>query len=418
LNKGHWKLQDDVAETLQGGLPMTKTKDTTFFENKLAEFITDEDPLFSMLKWLTDQLMEIEVNHKLNATKGKHEQDRSGYRCGYRPRRFDTRLGTMYLMVPRIRKGGYIPFFVTEKRRSEHALIQVVNEAWQNGISTRKIDHLAKAMGIDGISASQVSELNKGLDSMVYEFRNRKLEEEYPVIWIDALYEKIRDDHHIENMAVMVVKGINMQGNPEILAVEPMQNESEDTYRALFARLKERGLKKVWLCVSDAHLGLQAAIRKCFIGSEWQRCKVHFMRNILAHVNEKEKAGFAVRLKQIWLEPDKESAIACAKRLIEQYGDRFPQAIECLENGLLDSLSFYDFPEIDARKISSTNTLERLNKEIRRRSRVVGIFPSMSSYIRLITSYLIEYEEDWISGRNYIKSESLMKQRQKLKRVA
>lgn len=393
---------------------MTKNKDTTFFENKLLEFITDDDPLLSMLQWVTDKLVEVEVAQKVNAAKGKHTPSRATYRCGTRVRRFDTRMGTLYLVIPKLRKGGYIPFFVTEKKRSEQALIQVIQEAWKNGISTRKIDKVAKSIGIENISASQVSEINKGLDSMVDEFRNRQLEAEYPIIWADALYEKIRDDGHVSNKAVMVVKGINLQGIPQILAVEAMQNESEATYRDLFGKLKKRGLEKVWLCVSDAHAGLQAAIRKEFLDASWQRCKVHFMRNILAHVNQKEKEKFASLLKQIWLEPDRESAIACARRLIDKYEKRFPQAIECLEAGLEDSLQFYTFPEIDHRKISSSNTLERLNLEIRRRSRVVGIFPSVDSYIRLITSFLIEYEEDWQTGHSYINEVVLAKQRELL----
>lgn len=268
---------------------MTKAKDITIFENKLLEFITDEDPLLSMLQWVTDKLVEVEVAQKVKAEKGKHTPSRATYRCGTRVRRFDTRMGTLYLVIPKLRKGGYIPFFVTEKKRSEQALIQVVQEAWKNGISTRKIDRVAKSLGIESISASQVSEINKGLDSMVDEFRTRRLEAEYPIIWADALYEKIRDDGHVNNKAVMVVKGINLQGIPQILAIEAMQNESEATYRELFGKLKERGLEKVWLCVSDAHAGLQAAIRKEFLGASWQRCKVHFMRNILAHVNQKEK---------------------------------------------------------------------------------------------------------------------------------
>jgi len=407
-----------LPKQTQRGQPMTKTKDSTFFENKLLDFIAEPDPLFSMMQWITEQLMEIEVSKKANAQKGVHSSERKTYRCGTRLRRFDTRLGTMYLLIPKLREGGYIPFFVTEKRRSEQALIEVVQEAWVNGISTRKIDRLAKSLGIENISASQVSEISKGLDDMVTEFRTRPLEEEYPVLWIDALYEKIRDQDRCQNKAIMVVKGINLQGMPQILAVEPFNEESEENYVSLFASLKDRGLNKVWLCVSDAHRGLQNAIRKEFLGASWQRCKVHFMRNILAKVNHKNKEAFASRLKQIWLQPDRETAIAYCREVIEQYADVLPEAISILEDGLEDSLQFYSFPEIDARKIASTNTLERLNKEIRRRSKVIGVFPSVSSYIRLICSYLIEYEEDWQTGRSYIKAETLAKQQALLNMVA
>ncbi len=235
-----------------------------------------------------------------------------------------------------------------------------------NGISTRKIERLVKSLGIENISASQVSEISKGIDDMVTEFRMRPLEGEYPVLWIDALYEKIRDHDRCQNKAIIVVKGSNLKGMPKIIAVDPFNEDSEENYVSLFASLKDRGLKKVWLCVSDAHLGLQNAIRKEFLSTSWQRCKVQFMRNILAEVTHKNKEAFASRLKQIWLQLDRETAIAYCREVIEQYADVIPEAIVILEDGLEDSLQFYAFPEMDARKIASTNTLERLNKEIRR----------------------------------------------------
>ncbi|MCQ2613319.1 MAG: transposase [Treponemataceae bacterium] len=188
----------------------------------------------------------------------------------YRIKRFDTRLG--YLAVPKLRQDGYIPFFVAEKKRSEQALIEVVQECWINGVSTRKIENIARKIGIESLTASEVSEINHGLDEMVHEFRNRRLEAEYPVIWADALYEKIRDDHRIQNKAVMEIKAVNLAGEQEILAVEPMESESEETYTVLFRNLQDRGVEKVWLCVSDAHKGLQAAIKKCFLGTTWQIC--------------------------------------------------------------------------------------------------------------------------------------------------
>ena len=363
-----------------------------------------------MLKWLTEQMIRVEAEMKVGASKGKHSEDRTTYFSGTRVRRFDTRLGTMYLVVPKLRKGGYIPFFVTEKKRSEQALLQVVQEAFINGVSTRKIDRLAQKLGIENISASQVSEINKGLDKQVESFRSRSLEEEYPVLWVDALYEKIRTNMHVCNAAVMVICGLNRAGEREILAIEPMEAENEENYRELFKTLKSRGLKKVWLTVSDSHQGLKNAIQKEFIGSSWQRCKVHFMRNIMAKVKMKKKEYFAAKLKQIWLQPDSVSARTYAKLIMEEFEDSFPEAIEILDAGLEDSLQFYSYEKIDSRKISSTNMLERLNAEIRRRSRVVGIFPSEESYLRLVTCYLIEYTEDWTTGRCYIKKESLDEQ--------
>lgn len=384
---------------------MAYLKSTLSFEKMLLKFMSEPDPMLSMLEWLCHRMMDVEVASKLGASKNEHSDKRKGYLSGTRVRRFDTRMGTMYLLVPKVRKGGYVPFFVTEKKRSEQALLQVVQEAFVNGISTRKIERLAQSLGIESISASQVSEINKELNEQIKEFRERKLNDTYPVIWIDALYEKIRIDNHINNMAVHVVCGINLDGKREILAVEPMYEESEESYTALFENLKVRGLQSTWLAVSDAHQGLVAAIRKSFIGCSWQRCKVHFMRNILAHIPGKEKEFFAAKLKQIWQQPDYDSAKRYAEMIIKEYEHRFFKAIETLENGLEDSLQYYQFPEIDSRKISSTNTLERLNKEIRRRSRVVGIFPSVDSYIRLVCCYMMEYSEDWETANCYIHKE-------------
>jgi transposase-like protein len=317
-------------------------------------------------------------------------------------------------LVPKLRNGGYVPFFVVERKRSEQALIQVVQEAFVNGVSTRKIEKLAQALGIEGMSASQVSEINKGLDEQVERFRTRPLEPEYPVLWIDALYEKIRRDGRVVNTAIMLVTGINASGTREILAVQPMEVESEENYTLLFKQLKARGLQKAWLMVSDAHLGIQAAVRKNFIGASWQRCKVHFMRNIMAHVNQRDKKAFAAKLKQIWVQPDRKSAIRMARIFIAEFQTKYPLAVETLREGLEDSLQFYALEEFDPKKISSTNMHERLNKEIRRRSRVVGIFPSIDSYVRLVASYLIEYSEDWSIGRSYVKSESIDRCRARL----
>jgi putative transposase len=382
---------------------MAYSYSTGNFEKMLLQFMSEEDPMLSMLKWLCEQLMEAEVTSKVNASKSERNSERSGYRSGYRVRRFDTRMGTLYLFVPKLRKGSYIPFFVTEKKRSEVALMNVIQEAYVNGVSTRKIEKLAKSLGIDSISRSQVSQITRELNDQVEAFRKRPLKKTYPVLWVDALYEKIRYDRHVKNMAVLVVVGLDESGRRDILAIEPMQDESEATYRELFQRLKDRGLKDTWLVVSDAHKGLVKTVQTSFIGCSWQRCKVHFMRNILAHLPAKGKAAFADRLKQIWLQPDLESAKKYADALMDTYENQYPGAVEVLESGLEDSLQFYNFNRLDARKISSTNMLERLNREIRRRTSVVGIFPSMDSYIRLVTTYLIEYAEDWSSGRCYIK---------------
>jgi transposase-like protein len=277
---------------------------TVPFEKMLFQFMTAEDPMLAMLEWLCAQLMEVEITTKIGAAKSERNTSRNEYRAGYRPRRFDTRMGTIYLMVPKPRKGGYVPFFVSERKRSEAALMSVIQEAFVNGVSTRKIERLAKALGIQSISKGQVSQITKELNDQVTAFRSRTLDKEYPVLWVDALYEKIRVDGHVRNMAVHVVCGLRMDGTRDIITVDPMYEESEASYNSLFASLKARGLEKVWLVVSDAHKGLVAAVSKSFLGASWQRCKVHFMRNIMAHIPAKEKELFAGKLKQIWNQPD------------------------------------------------------------------------------------------------------------------
>jgi transposase-like protein len=386
---------------------MVYENDTLSLDKLLLSFMAEQDPMQSMLQWLCEQMMDVELATKIQANKSERTDERKGYRSGYRVRRFDTRMGTMYLFVPKLRQGGYIPFFVSEKSRSETALINVIQEAYINGVSTRKIKRLAQSLGIESISRGQVSNITKELNEQVQAFRNRRLEKIYPVLWVDALYEKIRYDNKVINMAVEVVIGIDTDGKRDILAIEPMQEESESTYKSLFDSLKSRGLEDVWLVVSDAHKGLTKAIRESFVGCAWQRCKVHFMRNILAMIPSKDKAVFASKLKQIWLQPDIDSARAYADNLMDDYESRYPEAARILEEGLEDSIQFYSFKQMDHRKISSTNMLERLNREIRRRTNVVGVFPNIDSYIRLVTSHLIEYSDDWGAGKAYVNPEKI-----------
>jgi len=387
---------------------MAQQKDTTNLSGMLFQFMGTADPMLNMLEWLCSQMMETEISNKIGAEKHEQSQERTSHRCGFRTRRLDTRMGTMYLLVPKVRNGGYIPFFVTERKRSEAALVQVVQEAFVNGVSTRKMEKLAKSLGIESISRSQVSEMTKGLNEQAEDFRNRPLTSNaYPVLWVDALYEKVRYGGHVVSMAILLVCGVSEEGKREVLAIEPMLEESKESYKQLFEKLKERGLTKPSLIVSDAHKGLVAAIGECFPGASWQRCKVHFMRNILVHVPHKEKERFASLLKGIWLTTDLATAKQRAQELADQYKEKCPKAVETLEEGLEDALTFLAFPKLDARKVSSNNMLERLNKEIRRRTRVVGIFPNPESYLRLVTVYLMEYSEDWSVTRSYLSEESL-----------
>ena len=383
---------------------MAHKKNNTNLTELQLQCVTQPDPMLSMLEWLCTQLMEAEVDQQPGAEKSQRTDGRSGYR----PRRLDTRMGTMYLMVPKVRQGGCIPFFVTERKRSEAALIQVVQEAFVQGVSTRKMEKLAQSLGIENLSGSQVSKMTKGLNEQVNEFRHRPLSHTvYPVLWVDALYEKVRADGRIVSMAVLIVCGVDEIGHRDIIAVETMTEESRDSYGLLFQSLKDRGLATPKLIISDAHSGLVSAIQASFPGASRQRCKVHFMRNILAYVPQKEKKSFACVLKEIWLAPTAELARKRAYDVMDTYAKRFPKAVQCLENGLEDSLMFYAFPKLDARKISSSNMIERLNREIRRRTSVVGIFPNEASYVRLVTTYLMEYAEDGSVSRAYLSQESI-----------
>ena len=254
----------------KGELSMAQKQDITNLTTLLFSFMNQPDPMLSMLEWLCNQMMEAEVTSQLKADKSERCESRSGYRSGYRPRRLDTRLGTMYLMVPKVRQGGYIPFFVNAYKRSEAALVSLVQEAYINGVSTRKIERLAKRLDIEGISSSQVSEMTKGLNDQVAAFRNRSLENhQYPVLWTDALYEDVRVDGHVVSEAMIVVCGVDEHGMRDVLAIEPMAEESKDSYNLVFQKLKERGLRTPKLIVSDANSGLIAAVKRAFPGASW-----------------------------------------------------------------------------------------------------------------------------------------------------
>ena len=295
-------------------------------------------------------------------------------------------------------------------QRSEQALITTIHDIYVMGVSTRKVKVLAESMGIEGISAAEVSKMAKQLDDQVAAFRKQDFNgKQYPILWVDAIYEKVRVNSRVVNMAIEIVCGVSTDGHREVLAIEPMAEESADSYLALFRDMRARGLEVPKLVISDAHTGLVSAIQQGFPGASWQRCKVHFMRNILTHIPQKSKDSFAKELKEIWLAKDTPEARNRATALCDKYRSKYPKAVECLENGLEDSLTFYSFPMIDQRKIASSNLIERLNKEIRRRTRVVGIFPNEASYERLVCSYILEYAEDWSCERVYLSPESLRK---------
>ena len=364
--------------------------------NKLVEMATvTEDPLRAMAEMITDFVMEAEVAAKVGAEPHERSPERTTHRNGHRERRWDTRLGTLRLQVPKVREGGYVPSFVEPRKRSEQALISVIQEAVVQGVSTRKIEAVLEQFGIAGVSAGQVSQLCSGLDEKVRQFRERPLGESR-YVWVDALYEKVRVDERVESMAVVIATGVNLQGRREVLGFEVLPTESEEGWTAFFKSLKERGLRGVQLVISDAHAGLKAAVRKVW-KAEWQRCKVHFYRNVLVQVPRRSQAEVSEAMKAVFVQRDEKSAQVKAGEVVRQFQNRFPKAMEVFETGIEDVLSYLHYPPPHRTRISSTNPLERVNLEIRRRTRVVGIFPHSGACVRLIGMLLVEKHEDWLT---------------------
>ena len=354
-----------------------------------------EDPLRAMAELLTDFVMEAEVTAKVGAEAYERGEQRSTQRNGYRDRRWDTRLGTLNLQVPKVREGGYVPSFIEHRKRSEQALISVIQEAVVKGVSTRKIESVLEELGVAGISAGQVSQLCAALDEKVRKFREGPLGQ-MRYVWVDALYEKVRVDERVESMAVVIAVGVNPQGRREVLGFDVIAAESEEGWSEFFKSLKERGMHGVKLVISDAHAGLKNAIRKV-LKAEWQRCKVHFYRNVLAQVPKRSQAEVSEAMKAVFVQRDENSAKQKAADLVRQFQSRFAKAMEIFEAGIDDALSYLHYPQAHRTRISSTNPLERLNLELRRRTRVVGIFPHANACIRMIGMQLVEKNEDWLT---------------------
>jgi transposase-like protein len=370
--------------------------DRSELADKLIESATSaEDPIRAMAEMIADFVMEAEVTAKVGAEPHERTPERVTHRNGHRERRWDTRLGTLSLQVPKLRQGGYVPSFIEHRKRSEQALVSVIQEAVVQGVSTRKIEAVLAELGIAGVSAGQVSQLCAGLDEKVRQFRERPLGESR-YVWVDAVYEKVREDDRVESMAVVIATGINPQGRREVLGLDLMPTESEEGWTQFFKSLKERGLCGVKLAISDAHGGLKAAVRKV-LKSEWQRCKVHFYRNVLVHVSKRSQAEVSEAMKAVFVQRDEKSAKAKAADVTRQLQSRFAKAMEIFESGVDDVLSYLHYPAPHRTRISSTNPIERLNKEIRRRTRVVGIFPHRGACLRLIGMLLVETHEDWLT---------------------
>jgi putative transposase len=360
----------------------------------------DVDFLRSAVKTMAEALMELEVAAKLGADPHERTSDRRGYRNGHRERAWDTRAGSINLEIPRVRSGSYYPTWLLEpRRRAERALISVIQEAYIQGVSTRKVDALVRAMGLEGISKSEVSRLCTELDRGVRAFRERRLDEQrYPYVWLDARYEKVREGGRIVSMAFLVAIAVNERGEREVLGCEVGAAESGAIWTAFLRSLVARGLSGVVLVVSDAHVGLQEGIRSTLLGATWQRCRVHVLRDVLAHVPKTAQAMVAAFSRTIFAQPDAAAARAQLSAVVERLAPSFPKAADTLLRAETDLLAYLAVPREHWTKVWSTNPIERLNRELARRTDVVGIFPNRDSLIRLGGALLAEQHDEWLTA--------------------
>jgi len=358
-------------------------------------------------------VMEGEVGHRCGAGYGERSEERVNSRNGYRDRSFETRLGSVKLEVPKLREGSYFPSFLNPRRRWEQAFVNVVGEAYVLGVSTRKVEGLVASMGAKGMSKSEVSRMAAELDRQVDEFRQRRLERNYPYLWLDALYLKVREGGRVVSKAVLVAYGVAETGEREVVGCRVADGEMQDAWAAFLSDLLRRGLRGVQLVISDSHQGLRGAVRATLNGVSWQRCIVHFMRNVLSRVPKTAQAFAAAALRTVFSQPSESLAKEALGKAAELLDQKFPAAAAVLREGEEDVLTYMSFPERHWRQIRSTNPLERLNREIRRRTDVIGIFPNSAAALRLIVMLLVEQNDEWTVGRRYFSLESMAALQQK-----
>jgi putative transposase len=373
----------------------------------------ENDLLREMVKTFAERLMAAEVDVVCNAGYGEVTPERINSRNGYRSRTVDTRVGTMDVAIPKLREGSYFPGWLLEpRRRAERALVAVVAECYVRGVSTRRVEGLVQTLGIEGISKSQVSRMAAELDTEVTAFRNRPLDGgPYTYVSLDALTQKVREGGRIVNVAVVIAVGVNAAGHREVLGFDVITTEDGAGWLAFLRGLVARGLAGTTLVISDAHAGLVDAVRSTLTGATWQRCRTHFMRNLLTRVPKSAQTMVATLVRTIFAQPDTASVWAQHVRVVDQLTERFPAAAQLLADAGADVLAFTAFPKEHWKQIWSNNPQERLNKELRRRTDVVGIFPNRAAVIRLVGAVLAEQHDEWAVVRRYMSSETLAKAR-------
>ena len=363
------------------------------------------DVVRESVAWMVAELMEAEVAGQIGAELGEVSGERVTQRNGYRPRPWDTRAGEIELAIPKLRQGSYFPSFLEPRRRAEQALVAVVQEAYINGVSTRKVDRLVEQMGLH-LTKDQVSRLCRGLDEQVRIFRERPLEGRYPYLWLDGKIEKVRERGGVRQKCLVIAYAVHESGRREVIGLDVGESETEAFWREFLRGLRARGLHGVKLCVSDCHEGLRAAIGQV-LGCPWQRCSVHFLRNMLGHCAKSQQPMISAAIRGIFTATSGDEARERLAEVIERLQPIAPKVAELVLDAESDLLGFYAFPREHWSKLRSTNPLERVNREIGRRTDVVGIFPNDASLIRLAGAMLIEQNDEWLVSRRYLSQESL-----------
>ena len=373
---------------------------------ELVEKGAQDEVVRELLAHVAERLMDFEIEQRTGAEYAERSSERSNSRNGYRDRLWETRVGSVDLRIPKLRRGSYFPAFLEPRRTAEKALAAVIQEAYIQGVSTRSVDELVKAMGMTGISKSQVSRLCGEIDERVNAFLMRPLEGDWPYLWIDATYVKVRQAGRIVSVAVIIAVAVNTDGVREIVGLAVGPSEAEPFWTKFLRDLTRRGLRGVKLVISDAHLGLKAAIAKIF-NTTWQRCRVHFMRNALAYANKGQRQMVLALINTAFAQETPEAAREQWRVVADHFRTKLPKLAAMLEEAENEVLAFMDFPRAHRKQIASTNPLERLNAEIKRRTDVVGIFPNDAAITRLVGALLLEQNDEWQLQRRYLSLEGL-----------
>lgn len=373
---------------------------------ELAEKGADTDLLREMIQYVAQRMMDMDVESVCAAAYAERSPERLNSRNGYRERLWETRAGAVDLKIPKLRKGSYFPGFLEPRRTAEKALAAVIQEAYIQGVSTRSVDELVKAMGMTGISKSQVSRLCTEIDERVNAFLTRPIEGDWPYLWIDATYLKVREAGRIVSVAVIIAVAVNTDGVREVLGMAIGPSEAEPFWTSFLRSLTRRGLRGVKLVISDAHEGIKAAVAKV-LKSTWQRCRVHFLRNALAHAGKGQRQMVLALINTVFAQDNQEAAITQWRAVADQVRTKFPKLGTLMDEAESDVLAFMSFPKAHRVQIHSTNPLERLNAEIKRRTDVVGIFPNEAAITRLVGALLLEQNDEWQLQRRYLQLEGL-----------